>query len=156
MAGHRLPLGAYLLKPVQRITKYQLILKVWWYLWLCYFFKQGSFPHGPNCLLSGLDHVQLDLKIRHHGHGIGLWDVDHVFFSKYILSVLITGTGQAFCWKGVQTWDRSGGGLRFGITATIECQHAPKPYLRLSSKFKFDFWLERCHSIRWGPFLSDA
>ena len=26
--GHKLPLSAYLLKPVQRITKYQLLLKV--------------------------------------------------------------------------------------------------------------------------------
>jgi len=26
--GHRLPLGAYLLLPMQRITKYQLLLKV--------------------------------------------------------------------------------------------------------------------------------
>lgn len=26
--GHKLPLAAYLLKPVQRITKYQLLLKV--------------------------------------------------------------------------------------------------------------------------------
>jgi hypothetical protein len=25
--GHKLPLGAYLLKPVQRVTKYQLLLK---------------------------------------------------------------------------------------------------------------------------------
>lgn len=26
--GHKLPLAAYLLKPIQRITKYQLLLKV--------------------------------------------------------------------------------------------------------------------------------
>ena len=26
--GHKLPLAAYMLKPVQRITKYQLLLKV--------------------------------------------------------------------------------------------------------------------------------
>lgn len=28
--GHKLPLAAYMLKPVQRITKYQLLLKVNW------------------------------------------------------------------------------------------------------------------------------
>ena len=28
--GHKLSLSAYLLKPVQRITKYQLLLKVEW------------------------------------------------------------------------------------------------------------------------------
>lgn len=27
--GHKLPLAAYMLKPVQRITKYQLLLKVY-------------------------------------------------------------------------------------------------------------------------------
>lgn len=41
--GHKLPLAAYLLKPIQRITKYQLLLKVWLFVQglLIYYLKNS-------------------------------------------------------------------------------------------------------------------
>lgn len=42
---HKLPLGAYLLKPVQRVTKYQLLLKVF----INIFSLHGSHTHAHTC-----------------------------------------------------------------------------------------------------------
>ena len=52
--GHKLPLSAYLLKPVQRITKYQLLLKE--------MLKYSSLEQGAEDLRAALDCMLTVLK----------------------------------------------------------------------------------------------
>ncbi|CAG7827658.1 unnamed protein product [Allacma fusca] len=57
--NHKLPLGAYLLKPVQRITKYQLLLKD--------LLKHSEGCEGYPVLLDALDHMLVVLRCVNDG-----------------------------------------------------------------------------------------
>lgn len=84
--GHKLPLAAYLLKPVQRITKYQLLLKV----------RIRSFYYLPYLMCLVLSNVTLSrsnllgMRLQQHwGYLVNLWKRIILNICRYIDAVTI-------------------------------------------------------------------
>lgn len=118
--GHKLPLAAYLLKPVQRITKYQLLLKD-----LLRFSDSGSCTKE---LQKALDCMLIVLKcVNDSMHQVAITGFP-VFFSKlnlhliksnyklcYFLQTDLSQQGELLMQDSFQIWSESKKDIRLRI-----------------------------------------